>query len=148
MDKKLGQSSISPETDLYSANKRAISVSESYFEQIKNEVKTVEVRRITQESGRGRVGQIISYEGPNGQTCKRRISEIRRYKSFSDLAKDEEISDILPGKKTSPEELTVLATKHFKNKIATTTTEYDDLGPIEITRETQFEAWDLEPVEE
>jgi ASC-1-like (ASCH) protein len=144
------KTSISPETNFYNAPKRAIRVSGSYFEQIKNENKTVEVRMITQESGKGKVGQIIIYESPNGQTCKRKITNIRPYKSIAELANSEVIEDILPqkGKNTSPDELVKLAKKHFNSELSVTSTESDDYGNMEITRDTPFEAWDLEPVEE
>jgi ASC-1-like (ASCH) protein len=148
--KKPEQTSISPETNLSQAPIRGIKVSKNYFEQITNEEKTVEVRMITQESGRGKVGQIIIYKSPDNQICKRRISKIRAYKSITELANNEVVEDILPqkGKKTSTEELVKLAKQHFKSELSVKSIESNDYGDIEITRDTPFEAWDLEPVEE
>ncbi len=148
--KKPEQTSISPEINLSQEPERQIKVSKNYFEQINSGDKIIEVRMITQESGRGKVGQIIIYEGPDNQICKRRISKIRPYKSITELANNEVVEDILPqkGKNTSTEELVKLAKQHFKSELSVKSKESDDYGDIEITRDTPFEAWDLEPVEE
>ncbi len=112
-------------------NSRIIEVSEQYFTQIRDGLKTLEIRMIDNDKKRGKIGEILIYKCGE-QTLVRKITSVKKYQGFANLSNGENLANALPGFANNKTIHKQLATKRYP--------ESNNLD------EENFEAWQLEEI--
>ncbi len=88
--------------------KHEMSLQLKYFDYIKNGTKRIELRLFDEKRQRVRLGDIIEFTNPDGETLAVKVVGLLRYGSFEDLFKDYDISILADESMTKQELLDVL----------------------------------------
>ena len=88
--------------------KHEMGLQSMYFDYIKNGTKRIELRLFDEKRQRIRIGDIIEFANPDGETLVVRVVGLLRYGSFEDLFRDFDIFMLADASMTKRELLDVL----------------------------------------
>ena len=88
--------------------KHEMGLQPKYFDYIKNGTKRIELRLFDEKRRRIRIGDIIEFTNPGGESFEARVVGLLKYGSFEDLFADFDISILADASMTKRELLDVL----------------------------------------
>ena len=88
--------------------KHEMGLQSKYFDYIRNGTKRIELRLFDEKRRRIRIGDIIEFTNPGGESLEVRVVGLLRYRSFEDLFADFDISILADASMTKRELLDVL----------------------------------------
>ena len=88
--------------------KHEMGLQSKYFDYIKNGTKRIELRLFDEKRQKIRLGDIIEFTNPDGETLAVKVVGLLRYGSFEDLLRDYDISILADESMTKRELLDVL----------------------------------------